>query len=35
MNKALENGLLIISAGGNVLRLVPPLVVPEEDIDEI
>lgn len=35
VNKALENGLLIISAGGNVLRLVPPLVITEEDIDEM
>ena len=35
VNKELENGLLIISAGGNVLRLVPPLVITEEDIDEM
>ncbi len=31
--KALAKGLLIISASGNVLRLVPPLIVTEEDID--
>ncbi len=31
--KALENGLLIISAGGNVLRFVPPLVITEKEID--
>lgn len=35
VNKALENGLLVISAGGNVLRLVPPLVITEKDIDEM
>ena len=31
--KALAKGLLIISASGNVLRFVPPLIVTEEDID--
>ena len=33
--KALENGLLVISAGSNVLRFVPPLVITEADIDEM
>ena len=33
--KALENGLVVISAGENVLRLVPPLVITESDIDEM
>ncbi len=32
--KALDEGLLIISAGGNVLRFVPPLVITEEEIDK-
>lgn len=35
VTKAIENGLLVISAGSNVLRLVPPLVITEEDIDEM
>lgn len=35
VNKALKNGLLVISAGGNVLRLVPPLVITEKDVDEM
>ena len=35
MNKAIENGLLVISAGSDVLRLVPPLVITEGDIDEM
>lgn len=35
VNKALENGLLVISAGSDVLRLVPPLVIEEKDIDEM
>ncbi len=32
--EALKRGLLIITAGGNVLRFVPPLVVTEQEIDE-
>ena len=32
---ALENGLLIISAGTDVIRLAPPLVVEKEDIDRM
>ena len=35
VTKAIENGLLVISAGSNVLRLVPPLVITEVDIDEM
>lgn len=35
VNKAIENGLLVISAGSDVLRLVPPLVITEGDIDEM
>ncbi len=33
--KALENGLVVVSASGNVLRLVPPLVISENDVDEM
>ncbi|MCC8046547.1 MAG: aspartate aminotransferase family protein [Clostridiales bacterium] len=35
VSKALENGLVIMSAGSNVLRFVPPLVIEKEDIDEM
>lgn len=35
VSRALENGLIVISAGENVLRLVPPLVITEKDIDEM
>ncbi len=35
VKKALENGLLVISAGSDVLRMVPPLVIKKEDIDEM
>ena len=35
VTKALESGLLVISAGSDVLRLVPPLVITKENIDEM
>lgn len=34
VSKALEAGLIIISAGTDVLRLLPPLVIQKEHIDE-
>lgn len=33
--KALENGLILITAGSNVLRLVPPLIIEKEHVDEM
>lgn len=35
VNKAIVNGLIVISAGGNVLRLVPPLVIEKKHVDEM
>ena len=35
VSKAIENGLMVISAGSDVLRLVPPLVITERDVDEM
>lgn len=35
VSKAIEQGLLVISAGGNVLRMVPPLILEKEHIDEM
>ena len=35
VNKALEKGLLVISAGSDVLRLVPPLVITKDNVDEM
>lgn len=35
VKQALENGLVILSAGSDVIRLVPPLVITKEDIDEM
>ena len=35
INKALENGLVVISAGSNVLRMQPPLVIEKEHVDEM
>ena len=32
---AQKEGLLVISAGGNVLRMVPPLVIEKEHVDEM
>lgn len=35
VNKAIEHGLLVISAGSDVLRMVPPLIITKQDIDEM
>ena len=34
ISRAIENGLLVISAGGNVLRLVPPLIIKRKQIEK-
>ena len=35
INKALDKGLILINAGANILRFVPPLVIEKENIDEM
>lgn len=35
ITRAQENGLILISAGSDVLRLVPPLIITKEHIDEM
>ncbi len=35
VNKALDNGLIVITAGSNVIRMVPPLVITEAHVDEM
>lgn len=35
INKAIENGLFVLSAGTDVLRFVPSLIITEADIDEM
>lgn len=35
VKKCIENGLIVISAGGNVLRMVPPLVITKDDVDKM
>ena len=35
IQKAMDNGLILMSAGTNVLRFVPPLVITKADIDEM
>lgn len=32
--KLLENGLVVLTAGGNVLRLLPPLVITKDEMDK-
>ena len=34
-SKALEQGLMVITAGSNVVRLVPPLVIEKQHVDEM
>ena len=34
VNKCIEKGMLVLSAGGNVLRLLPPLVIGKGDVDK-
>ena len=33
--KALENGLIVITAGADVLRLLPPLIITKSDVDDM
>ena len=35
MKKAHENGLVLISAGCNVVRFIPPLIVEKEHVDRM
>ena len=35
INKALEKGLILINAGSNIIRFVPPLVITRENVDEM
>ena len=35
VKKALDDGLIVMSAGADVIRLVPPLVIEKSDIDEM
>ena len=35
VSMALKNGLVILSAGGNVLRFLPPLIAEKKDIDQM
>jgi len=35
ITKAMKEGLLVISAGNNVLRMVPPLIITREQVDEM
>ncbi len=35
INAALEKGLILINAGANIIRFVPPLVISKENVDEM
>ena len=35
ISRALERGLIVLSAGGNVMRFVPPLIAGKEDVDRM
>ena len=35
ITKALEKGLILISAGTNVIRFLPPLVISKSDVDQM
>ncbi len=35
IKKALDKGLLLINAGANVIRFIPPLVITKENVDEM
>lgn len=35
VKKCIENGLLVISAGSDVLRMVPPLIISKKDVDDM
>lgn len=35
IQKAMDNGLVLINAGSNIIRLVPPLIIEEKHVDEM
>ncbi len=35
ITKALDRGLILINAGANIIRFVPPLVISRENVDEM
>ncbi|WP_330361432.1 aspartate aminotransferase family protein [Butyrivibrio sp. VCB2006] len=35
INKALENGLILINAGTEIIRFVPPLIITKENVDDM
>lgn len=35
IHKAMEKGLILINAGPNIIRIVPPLIIETEHVDEM
>ena len=33
ITKALDHGLILINAGTNIIRFVPPLIISKQDVD--
>jgi acetylornithine/N-succinyldiaminopimelate aminotransferase len=35
INKALESGLILINAGADIIRFVPPLIISKQNVDDM
>ena len=35
INKCMDNGLILINAGTNIIRFLPPLVISKKDVDDM
>jgi acetylornithine/N-succinyldiaminopimelate aminotransferase len=35
ITKALDNGLILINAGTNIIRFIPPLIITKKDVDDM
>lgn len=35
INRAVEKGLLLINAGTNIIRFIPPLIVSKAEVDDM
>ena len=35
LNKALDQGLILINAGANIIRFIPPLIITKQDVDSM
>ena len=35
ITKAMDEGLILINAGSNIIRFVPPIVIKKQDVDDM